>query len=255
MARKLGKRGLTLIKSFESYVGYVYDDLLPPVHGRYREWQGEKLRGTATIGYGHTDAAKHPLKIERGLKISERKAAEVLDVDLDECEDAVNALVKVSLTQGQFDALVSFAFNCGVGNLKKLIVPLSRGDYDGCRRKFGEYIRSKGQVLRGLQRRRAAEQALWDDRYEDVILPNEPVVHTAEVDAPEPPPKTGITEGAVAGGGLGAAAVASQVWDAVKEAPEGVVNAVVANPKIFLLAAVVIVFAFIAWQRLRQKAA
>ena len=85
MKRKLGKKGLDLIKSFESFVPYVYDDLLPPVRGKYREWNGGAVKGTLTIGYGHTDAAKHPLKIEHGLKISQAKALEVLDVDLDEC--------------------------------------------------------------------------------------------------------------------------------------------------------------------------
>ena len=156
MARKLGKKGLALIKSFESFVPYVYDDLRPPVSGRYREWNGEAVKGTLTIGYGHTDVARHPLKIEKGLRISEPKAAQILDMDLDECEEAVNALVKEKLTQGQFDALVSFTFNCGTGNLKKLIVPLNRGDHDACRRKFDAFTRSKGKVLKGLVRRRDA---------------------------------------------------------------------------------------------------
>lgn len=253
--RKLGKKGLTLIKSFESFVPYVYDDLLPPIHGRYKEWQGEAVKGTLTIGYGHTDAAKHPLKISRGLKITERKALEILDVDLDECEDAVNSLVKVPLTQGQFDALVSFTFNCGTGNLKKLIVPLNRGDYQACRAKFDLYVRSKGKVLRGLVRRRDAEQALWDDRYEDIIIPNEPVMHTAEVDEPQAPAKTGITEGAAAAGGLGLTAIAGDVWEAVKEAPESIVAAVMAQPRMLLIAAVVIVCAFIVVKRMREKAA
>ena len=97
MKRKLGKKGLDLIKSFESFVPYVYDDLLPPVKGKYREWNGGAVKGTLTIGYGHTDAARHPLKIKQGLKVSQAKALEILDVDLDECEEAVNRLVRVPL--------------------------------------------------------------------------------------------------------------------------------------------------------------
>jgi lysozyme len=183
MAR-ISKQGLDFIKSFESFVPYVYDDLRAPVKGKYREWKGEKPIGTLTIGYGHTNSAKHPLKIKKGLKITEAEAADILDVDLDECEAAVNELVDCPLTQGQFDALTSFAFNCGTGNLKKLIIPLKRKDYGGCRAKFDLYTKSKGQYLRGLQRRRDGEQALWDEV--GVLLPTEePVHHPAEVDAPD----------------------------------------------------------------------
>lgn len=49
----------------------VYDDLRPAVKGKYKEWAGERVRGTLTIGYGHTNAAKHPLKIKKGLRITE----------------------------------------------------------------------------------------------------------------------------------------------------------------------------------------
>jgi lysozyme len=188
MAR-ISKQGLDFIKSFESFVPYVYDDLRAPVKGKYREWQGEQPIGTLTIGYGHTNSAKHPLKITKGLRVSEAEACEILDVDLDECEGAVNELVDVPLTQGQFDALTSFAFNCGIGNLKKLIVPLNRNNYPGTRAKFDLYVKSKGQTLRGLQRRRDGEQALWDE--EGVVLPTEPVHHGAEVDAPATPAGSG----------------------------------------------------------------
>jgi GH24 family phage-related lysozyme (muramidase) len=254
MTRRVGKKGLALIKSFESFVPYVYDDLLAPVKGKYREWDGGAVKGTLTIGYGHTDAAKHDLKIEQGLRISESKALAILDVDLDECEEAVNKLVTVKLTQGQFDALVSFAFNCGAGNLKKLIAPLNRGDYGGCRAKFDEFTRSKGQVLRGLVRRRDAEQALWDDRYDEIAMPEEPVDHPAEVDAPVPPPKSGVTESAIAGGGLGTAVVVNEAWNAVKEAPESLISGLLQRPSILIGIAVVAVFLFILWKRRQAKA-
>lgn len=180
MAR-ISKQGLDFIKSFESFVPYVYDDLRAPVKGKYREWDGGPCRGTLTIGYGHTNSAKHPLKITKGLKISEAEACEILDVDLDECEEAVND-IDAPLTKGQFDALVSFAFNCGTGNLRKLAAPLKRKDYHATRAKFDLYTKSKGEYLRGLQRRRDGEQAMWDAT--DVLLPAEPVHHTAEVDLP-----------------------------------------------------------------------
>ena len=184
MAR-ISKTGLDFIKSFESFVPYVYDDKRAPVKGKYPEWKGGAVRGTLTIGYGHTNAAKHPLKIDKGLRISEAEGCDILDVDLDECEADVNRLVTVPISQGQFDALASFTFNCGAGNLKKLIVPLNRNDYAGTRARFDLYVKSKGEFMRGLQRRRDGEQAMWDAN--DAVLPTEPVPHPAEVDAPSGP--------------------------------------------------------------------
>jgi lysozyme len=179
---RLSPRGLDFIKSFEGFVPYVYDDKKAPVNGKYREWTGGPVVGTLTIGYGHTNAAKHHLKIEKGLRISEADARVILDVDLDECEEYVNKAVKVPITQGQFDALVSFTFNCGAGNAKNIIARLNRGDYKGARAAFDLYVRSKGTVMRGLQRRRDGEQALWDSNAP--TLPDEPVDHPAQVDSP-----------------------------------------------------------------------
>lgn len=183
-------RGLDFIKGFESFVPYVYDDLRPPVKGKYVEWKpSHGIRGTLTIGYGHTDAANYKLPFRLkdapdGFTITEAQASEILDVDLDECEDDVNTLVRVPLTQGQFDALLSFVFNCGAGNLKSLIAPLNKLDYAGCRRKFDSYVRSKGKKLRGLQRRRDGEQVLWDEGDARLVIPAEIVHHGADVDAP-----------------------------------------------------------------------
>ena len=184
---KISKTGLDFIKSFESFVPYVYDDKVAPIKGRYREWKGEDVRGTLTIGYGHTDAAKHPLRIAKGVKISEAEACKILDVDLDECEAAVSKLVKVPINQGQFDALASLTFNMGEGNLARssLLARLNRGDYRGARAAFDLYVKSKGEVMRGLQRRRDGEQALWDAVASP--LPTHPVDHPAEVDVPAQP--------------------------------------------------------------------
>jgi len=186
---KISKAGLDLIKSFESFVPHVYDDLRAPVGGQYQEWDGRSPKGTLTIGYGHTNAAKHPLKIKQGLRVTEAQACEILDVDLDGSEADVNRMVKVPLSQGQFDALVSFTFNCGAGALANLIKPLNAGDYKSTRAKFDLYVKSKGQTLRGLVRRRDAEQALWDNRAGDVALPkwDRPVETPKEVEKAAPP--------------------------------------------------------------------
>jgi lysozyme len=182
---KTSKAGRAFIKSFESFVPYVYDDLRPAVNGKYRRYSpGERIVGTLTVLYGHTDAARHPLRIKDciGKTFSEAFADEVLAVDLDECEEYVNKAVKVPITQGQFDALVSFTFNCGAGNAKNIIARLNRGDYKGARAAFDLYVRSKGTVMRGLQRRRDGEQALWDSNAP--ALPDEIVEHPEQVDSP-----------------------------------------------------------------------
>ncbi len=162
-AQRIGPKGLALVKAFEAFVPYPYDDLLPPAKGVYREWRGGPVAGTLTIGYGHTDAARHPLKVRPGLRLSEREATEVLDADMDGCEADVRRLVQVPLTQGQFDTLCSFTFNCGPGALRNIAGRLNRGDYAAARAALGLYVKAKGRRLPGLVRRRAAEQALWDD--------------------------------------------------------------------------------------------
>lgn len=221
--QRISQDGLDFIKGFESFVPYVYDDKRAPVRGKYREWAGEAVVGTLTIGYGHTDAAKHPLKIKRGLRISETEACEILDVDLDECEQQVRAMVKVPLEQGQFDALVSFNFNCGPGNLKNIVARLNRGNYAAARAAFDLYTKSKGEYMRGLQRRRDGEQALWDD--ETIVPPVDIVDHPAAVDHVEPPPTNMAqsTEGnaAAATGAAGTTTTAILISNAVKGAGAG----------------------------------
>ena len=223
---KLSKSGLDFIKGFEGFVPYVYDDLRPPVNGKYREWNGESVKGTLTIGYGHTDAAKHPLKIKRGLTVTEAQATEILDADLDECEEQVEDLVNVPLTQGQFDALCSFNFNCGPGNLKKLIVPLNKGDYKGARAKFDLYVKSKGITLRGLQRRRDGEQALWDADVPAPIPEAQGVDHPAEVEAEKEPVRVGPFGVGVAGtGAVGAVEGAQAAASSIPAPPQQIMDA------------------------------
>lgn len=244
---KISKAGLDLIKEFEGFVPYVYDDLRAPVNGKYREWKGEAVKGTLTIGIGHTAAARHPMKPTLGLRVTEDQALEVLDVDLDECEDDVNRLVKAPLTQGQFDALVSFTFNCGAGNLKKLIVPLNKGDYLGTRAKFDLYVKSKGKTLRGLQRRRDAEQVLWDADVQVEEATEQGVDHPAEVEAVAEPMGAGTagSTGAAVGAVSGAAAATSAIPPPPPQVTETITNAGVWKG----LGETVAMFGTFAWQR------
>jgi lysozyme len=158
---KISGDGLDLIKSFELYVGYVYDDLRPPVSGKYREWQGEPVKGTLTIGYGHTNAAADLLKCTQGAKITLAQALTTLANDLAPCETTVNKAVKVPITQHQFDAVVSFVFNTGKLSGTGLLTQLNAGNYAKAPDEFMKWVKSKGQTLKGLVRRRQAEVHLW----------------------------------------------------------------------------------------------
>jgi lysozyme len=88
--------------------------------------------GVWTIGVGHTAAAGAPVP-RAGMVISKTEVDEILSRDLRQYEDAVSISVNVPLTQGQFDALVSFCFNIGTGGFKKstVVKRLNAGNYRG----------------------------------------------------------------------------------------------------------------------------
>lgn len=179
------------IEGWESLVLYPYDDARPPVNGKYREWLGEPVQGTLTIGYGHTDAAGLP-KIVQGMRLTEQEAVNLLEKDLAPVIKYTNEHCQRPITYGQFRALVSFGFNCGEGNEQNLINRINLGKFDEARAAFDLYINPPYARV-GLQRRRDAEQGLWDmaesptpDR-RPIDIPTEPVHHTAEVEPVHPP--------------------------------------------------------------------
>jgi hypothetical protein len=97
------------------------------------------------------------------MTITKEEAEKLLRKDVARFEDAVNSLVKVSLNQGQFDALVSFAFNLGSGALAEstLLRLLNAGDYEGAAAQFDRWVKAGAVTLEGLVRRRNAEEALF----------------------------------------------------------------------------------------------
>ena len=157
----VGNAGLKLIESFEGFVPFVYDDLRP-AGGKYgyREWDGGSVKGTLTIGYGHTNAAGLP-KIVKGMQVTQEEGSAILASDLHSVEVDVNRLVKVPLTQNQFDALVSFHFNTGALGKSTLLKKLNAGDYAAVPSELLKWVKSKGQTLNGLIRRRKAEGQLF----------------------------------------------------------------------------------------------
>jgi lysozyme len=114
--------------------------------------------GVWTIGYGDTQ------EVTPGLTITREEAERRLSARLAEVEAAVAALVRVALTQGQFDALVSFAYNLGAGALARstLLARLNDGDTAGAAAEFGRWVHAGAEVLPGLVTRRARERALFE---------------------------------------------------------------------------------------------
>ena len=140
MAMKTSSQGVSLIKSFEGCRLKAY----------------KCPAGVWTIGYGHTAGVKE------GDTISQAQADEYLRNDLTKYEKSVlNYDAIYHFNQNQFDALVSFTYNCGVGNLKNLTQNGKRTPTQ-ISTKLSLYNKAGGVVLRGLQRRRAAEKELFD---------------------------------------------------------------------------------------------
>jgi len=113
--------------------------------------------GVWTIGYGHIKG------VQEGDVITEQQADEMLVEELYEYENYVNTLVDVPLNQNQYDALVSWVYNLGGGNLKAstLLKVLNSGDYSGVPAQIMRWNKAGGKVLEGLTRRRQAEADLF----------------------------------------------------------------------------------------------
>lgn len=147
---KTSQKGIELIKKFEGCKLTAYRDSV----------------GVWTIGFGHTKDVK------ADMVITAEQAEQFLKDDVVYFENGVNKLLKTlkaQVTQNQFDALISFAFNVGLGNLrkstlaKKLYV-MQQNDRDSVQAvadEFPRWNKAGGQVLTGLTKRRNAERALF----------------------------------------------------------------------------------------------
>lgn len=114
--------------------------------------------GVLTIGYGHTGS-----DVSNGMVISQEKAENMLKMDLTVHCNNVSKLVKVPITQNQFDALVSFEFNVGYGALSTstLLRLLNQGKYLDASKQFERWVYAGGKPLEGLKKRRIAEKELF----------------------------------------------------------------------------------------------
>ena len=146
--RKIGQAGLALIKQFEGCRLVAY----------------QCSAGVWTIGYGHTAG------VHKGMKITQTQAEAYLLQDVAKFEKYVNNPSYVPFTdklnQNQFDALVSFAFNLGQGNVKKLCTGRTINQIPSA---MQQYCKAAGKTLPGLQQRRKAEAALYNKKVESCI--------------------------------------------------------------------------------------
>ncbi|HEI9766514.1 lysozyme [Serratia marcescens] len=142
----ISKGGIELIKRFEGLELEAYQDSV----------------GVWTIGYGWTQAVDGK-KIAPGMRIDQATADRLLKCGVVQYEQGVNQLVKVRITQGQFDALVSFAYNLGLRSLSTstLLRKLNNGDTQGAADEFGRWVNAGGKRLDGLVARRAAERRMF----------------------------------------------------------------------------------------------
>ena len=145
---RISEKGLNLIKKYEGFSSKPY---MCPAN-------------VPTIGYGSTYYPNGTKVKISDDEISEEEATQILEyIAQKDFGSAVNKFVIVDLTQNQFDALVSFAYNIGRTAFENstLLKLLNRGEYEAAAEQFEKWNKSGGRVLSGLTKRRFDEQKLF----------------------------------------------------------------------------------------------
>lgn len=197
---RTSKQGIETIKAHEGLRLEAYDDGV----------------GVWTVGYGST------LGVKKGMAITRAEADARLISDLAEAERTVDFSVTVPLSQQQFDALVSLAFNIGAGAFTSstLVKRLNESKYHDAAAQFDRWVHAGKKKLPGLVKRRAAEKTLFLDGTK------------------RPEMKPLVKSRTVVGGSIsGAAVVASEVVTEVKEQIEPIVPYAESLRLLFLLVA------------------
>ena len=145
---KMSKEGIELLKRFEGLRLVAY--LCPA-----KVW---------TIGYGSTIVNGKP--VYQGMEITLEEAEQALREDLDRFEKAVLKYVRIPLKQHQFDALVDFTYNLGIGALKSstLLKKINAYLLQDAALEFKKWVYAGGKVLPGLVARREAERKLFEGK-------------------------------------------------------------------------------------------
>ena len=164
---KTSEDGLHLMHKFEGYKNKPY---LCPAHiwtcgwGTVLYQEQIKLPMVRKEGYTGLIRSKYALKPEDNRVWSKEELVAMFKNDLANFERGVLRLVPgVSGHQGRFDALVSLAYNIGLGNLQRSTIRMkaNRGDWEGAAEAFLAWTKGGGRVLPGLVKRRVAEKTLF----------------------------------------------------------------------------------------------
>jgi GH24 family phage-related lysozyme (muramidase) len=143
---QISEEGLGLIKEFEGFRARAYRDAV----------------GVWTIGFGHTSMAGAPA-VTPDLVITREEGTDILRRDVEMFASGVRESVKVPLSAQQFSALVSFAYNVGLGAFRSssVLKAVNARDFAAVPRRLNLWVKAGGRILPGLVRRRAAEGALF----------------------------------------------------------------------------------------------
>ena len=147
---KFSEHGLNLLKEWEGCILHIYKD----------------AAGLPTIGIGHLLTKEEKIGNKYANGITEEEALQILAKDVVPAENAVNSHVSVQLSQNQFDALVSFTFNCGVGAFANstLLKVLNAGNYNEVPAQLMRWTKAGGKTCDGLVTRRKNECNLWNGK-------------------------------------------------------------------------------------------
>lgn len=187
---KTSAGGLTKITGYEGKLKKLGD-------GRYIAYRCPANVPTIYIGCTHG--------VHDGMIVTEEQGMAMFAAELEKKEAAVLRLVTVPLNQNEFDALVSFTYNCGEGALasSSILKRLNRGDRSGAAKAFAAWnkakVNGKMKVLRGLVQRRASEANLF---MKPVAEPEEPYMPQAVQKSLEPPSAGAAATGTAATGGF-----------------------------------------------------
>jgi lysozyme len=217
-----------------------------------KRWEGVRLSayqcsaGVWTIGVGHTAAMGNPKPVS-GMRITEQEAEDILRRDLNSIERDIDAVVDVRLNQRQFDTLVSFVFNVGIGAFRKstLLKKLNAGRYDEVPSELMKWNRAGGKVVQGLVNRRKAEADFWrgapTDQVSDGDMPQ-------AVDQPRKMRQSKEGNAALLAGGAASLTAANDVARQLQETGDNITSLVdlLKNPH-FLVLIVVIIAAGAIW--------
>ena len=143
---RMTPEGLDLIKRFEGFRASAYRDAV----------------GVLTIGYGHTSMAGAPI-VRVSDVITEAEGAGILARDVEAVAAGVAKVLRREISPAQFSALLSFAYNVGLGNFGKssVLKAVNAGDFEAVPRRLQLWVKAGGRVLPGLVKRRAAEAILF----------------------------------------------------------------------------------------------